>query len=74
MNRKGKLALKKEFRAWTGGFSPESDYQITVYMDYAVLRCFNSEHTRRVLQEWMVDDDPDKDIANELPDLWQRRF
>jgi hypothetical protein len=57
MNQKAKLVLKRDFRRWSGGFAPDSNDQITVYMDYAVRRDFDNEHTRRVLQEWMVDGD-----------------
>ena len=45
-------ALIEDFQQWSGGFPPESDYQITVYIDYALAK-WNPEWARRVLQDWL---------------------
>jgi hypothetical protein len=54
--------LKKDFRTWSGGCSPESDYQITVYVDYASNVNWDDEEVREALRDWMESDDPDEDI------------
>ena len=54
--------LKKHFREWSGGWPPESDYQITVYVDYASNVNWDDEEVREALRDWMESDDPDEDI------------
>ena len=44
--------VRRDFEEWSGGFPPESEYQITVYVDYA--RCIeNAELVREILRDWM---------------------
>lgn len=45
--------LKHHFLSWSGGFEPESRDQITVYLDYAILREFDRDEARQALEEWM---------------------
>jgi hypothetical protein len=44
---------KKDFRNWSGGFPPESEEQITVYLDYAAAADADPEDLRGILREWM---------------------
>lgn len=44
--------LKKDFREWSGGFPPESDEKITVYLDYALPDGIDKEEAREVLEDW----------------------
>jgi hypothetical protein len=46
-------SLKADFLAWSGGFEPESKYQITVYLDYARDSTLNREEVRNCLVGWM---------------------
>ncbi|QNN23001.1 hypothetical protein HED60_12230 [Planctomycetales bacterium ZRK34] len=57
--------IKKHFRIWSGGGSPESDYQITVYLDYAAPSLTDEERIEweDMFLDWMNADDPDTDIA-----------
>jgi hypothetical protein len=58
-----KQALVKDFTAWSGGFPPESDHQITVYLDYALPQDFDKEEAARFLEDWYAsgEDEPPKD-------------
>ncbi|MGD0769405.1 MAG: hypothetical protein ABSB42_14575 [Tepidisphaeraceae bacterium] len=47
--------LKRHFLEWSGGFEPESEHQITVYVDYARDSRFDREEVRRTLEDWMSD-------------------
>lgn len=49
--------LKKDFAAWGGGGPPESEYQITVYLDYAMSTNMDRQHARDILWSWMNQDD-----------------
>jgi phosphoenolpyruvate-protein kinase (PTS system EI component) len=54
-------ALRADFLAWSGGFFPESEAQITVYVDYALAVNVDAVTARRLLQDWMrgaEEDDP----------------
>jgi hypothetical protein len=48
--------LKRHFMEWSGGFEPESGYQITVYVDYARDARLGADSVREVLEEWMTDE------------------
>lgn len=50
-------ALKTDFKKWSGGFPPESDYQITVYIDYAAPNDTDAEEVRGLMRTWMNSDD-----------------
>lgn len=47
------LWIRKDFENWSGGFPPESEHQISVYIEHA--RPINSdpETVRQTLVEWM---------------------
>src|SRR2546423_1119575 len=45
--------LRTDFGVWSGGFAPESPYQITVYLDYAISVKMPPELADRVLSYWM---------------------
>jgi hypothetical protein len=63
MNSKQLAELKKHFREWSGGWSPESMCEITVYVDYAMRTDLGTEdEVREALIEWIEADDPDDDI------------
>jgi hypothetical protein len=47
--------LKEHFLKWSGGLPPESDYQITVYIDYAA-EVKDEELVREVLRAMMNED------------------
>jgi hypothetical protein len=49
--------LRSDFEGWSGGFPPESDYQITVYVDYALGIEIDTEVARQILRDWMCDED-----------------
>jgi hypothetical protein len=49
--------IQADFRAWSGGFPPESKYQVTVYIDYAGPQDIDENELRRALYDWMVSDD-----------------
>jgi hypothetical protein len=49
--------LKEDFLEWSGGFPPESNDQITVYVDYARTLDLLEEDTREVLRQWMLSED-----------------
>ncbi len=50
--------LIEDFLAWTGGFAPESDNQITVYLDYAAPLNVDAERAERLLRDWLLRDQP----------------
>jgi hypothetical protein len=52
-------ALKEHFRSWSGGFKPESEDQITVYIDYAIVSDLETEEARDALLDWLENDDED---------------
>jgi hypothetical protein len=51
--------LKRHFLEWSGGFEPESEHQITVYVDYARDSRLNRDEVRHVLEDWITDDGPE---------------
>lgn len=61
--------IKRDFRQWSGGFSPESGYQITVYIDYALQCDIDPVEAKNTLLDWMNADDPDEDLFDNEPDL-----
>jgi hypothetical protein len=50
-------AVKEDFSKWSGGFPPESDHQITVYVDYARSIENDAEDVREMLREWLCSDE-----------------
>jgi hypothetical protein len=55
--------LREDFREWSGGFPPESDHQITVYIDYASDITVAPEEARKMLRGWMAEVDPGHNLA-----------
>ena len=50
-------AVKEHFQIWSGGFEPESRWQIVVYCDYARDSRLDKDEVFRVLEEWMCGED-----------------
>jgi hypothetical protein len=48
--------LQEDFIQWSGGYPPESDEQITVYIDYAQPADLDSEKVRQFLRKWMEEE------------------
>ncbi len=46
-------AIKEDFLEWSGGTPPESDYQITVYIDYTAPIGSDPDAVRKMLREFM---------------------
>lgn len=55
-------AIKEDFSTWSGGFPPESDAQITVYIDYASSKDWDDDKVRELLRDWMQE--PDADLGD----------
>src|SRR6185295_15576014 len=45
--------VKADFLEWSGGFSPESEDQIAVYIDYVGPAWANANDVRRILRHWL---------------------
>ena len=45
--------LRNDFEDWSGGFPPESDEQIFIYVDYAMATDFEEPVVFKVLRAWM---------------------
>ncbi len=46
--------LKRHFFVWSGGFEPESEDQIIVYVDYARVSQLERDEVYDVLVEWLA--------------------
>ena len=57
MNPSMAESIKSDFLEWSGGFPPESEDQITVYVDYADPSGQGTEDVRRTLRAWMNDEE-----------------
>jgi hypothetical protein len=53
MTKEQTEALRRHFLEWSGGFEPESKYQITVYIDYARDSRLDQDEVRVVLENYM---------------------
>lgn len=53
--------LKEDFRKWSGGFPPESQCEVTVYLDYAIALDVDKAEARRTLLDWMEEGEPEVD-------------
>lgn len=58
--------IKKDFLTWSGGFPPESDYQIYTYIDAAKPVDVADAELWVFLRSWQDEDDPDDRQANDL--------
>ncbi len=55
MDRKSaETKLRDDFEEWSGGFPPESDRQIFVFVEYAMSTEFGDQFVRDYLREWMA--------------------
>ena len=45
--------FKADFLEWTGGFEPETEEDITTYVDTSMPFDLNAEDVRTALLEWM---------------------
>lgn len=52
-------AIREDFFTWSGGFPPESDAQVTVYIDYASSKDWDDNEVRAMLRDWMQEPDTD---------------
>lgn len=57
MNETKRQELIEDFLQWSGGFPPESEHQITVYIDYALQADFHPNQARDALFHWMQDEE-----------------
>lgn len=55
MDEQAVKALKEYFLEWSGGFPPECEYQITVFIDYASPVGSDPDEVREILTDWMCD-------------------
>lgn len=46
-------ALKADFLEWTGGFEPESDAHVEVYLSASMPLALDEEVARTALRSWM---------------------
>jgi hypothetical protein len=53
------LELEEDFRTWSGGFPPESEDQVIVYMDYRNPFQERVDEAREYLMDWCERGDPD---------------
>jgi hypothetical protein len=52
--------VKKDFLNWSGGFPPDSEQQIFIYMEYAYGAGRDHEdEVREILRYWMLNNDDD---------------
>jgi len=60
MNPSTTEAVKNDFRGWSGGFPPDSDMEIFVYLEYAFSNVIaDKDEVREMLREWMCNNDDD---------------
>ena len=52
-------SLKRDFLEWSGGFEPDSEHQITVYVDYARDSRLDRAEVRELLEDWMEHENGD---------------
>ena len=45
-------SMRAHFLEWSGGFEPESQFQITVYVDYAADQDLDADEVRSGLEDW----------------------
>ena len=53
-------AVKEDFLAWSGGFPPDSEQEIFVYMEYVHgSDADDANELREMLRDWMCNNDDD---------------
>ena len=53
MDEQTTRAIREDFLTWSGGFPPESDDQIYVYVDAAAPKDSDENEVRKMLRDWM---------------------
>jgi hypothetical protein len=48
-------ALKADFLEWTGGFNPETDEDIEVYIETSMPLDIDDDEARDILRNWMCE-------------------
>jgi hypothetical protein len=56
MDTKTANTVKENFLAWSGGFPPDSEQQIFIYMEYAYGTEADADDVREMLRNWMQED------------------
>lgn len=46
--------IRRDYQAWSGGFPPETQDQIFLYLEYAASTDAPQEKVREILYEWVV--------------------
>jgi hypothetical protein len=49
-------AIQDGFLVWSGGFPPESDQQIFIYVEYALRHDINAIEASNMLKNWMLEE------------------
>lgn len=57
MDEKTAAAIREDFLTWSGGFSPDSDMEIFVYIEYAAPRDIDKQELTELLNAWMDSED-----------------
>ena len=60
MDEQTSKAIREDFLTWSGGFPPESDHQIFVYVEAARPKDSDEEEVREMLKAWMQEPDTDR--------------
>jgi hypothetical protein len=53
--------IREDFLTWSGGFPPESDGQIRVYVEAARPSDVDAEEVARLLLDWMAEEEERSD-------------
>jgi hypothetical protein len=57
METQAAKAIREDFLTWSGGFPPESDQQIWVYVEAARPSDTPAEEVTRLLLDWMAEEE-----------------
>lgn len=53
MTRGEKVMLRSDFKDWSGGmFPPGDEYELTVFIDYALDAMYDPDEVREYLRDW----------------------
>jgi len=53
MDKKQRVEIKKDFLTWTGGFPPDSETTVFLYIEYASPADSNDNEVRAILLDWL---------------------
>lgn len=56
MQARPEQPIRRDFLDWSGGFPPESERDIFVYIEYALPKQFVSDSARDFLRHWMEEE------------------